>query len=133
MAKDLMGEIAAIRERDPRYREEAYIFLLQSLDVTIARIGERRHVTGRELLEGVRILATKRFGPMSRTVFEHWGVKTTADFGHIVFQLVDRSVLSKTETDSIEDFTDVFDFKKAFEEDYAWTAEMDPSERRLKV
>lgn len=133
MAKNLKDAIDRIRTDDPSYREEAYIFLLQSLDVTLERIGEKRHVTGRELLEGVRELALRRYGPTSRMVFEHWGVRATEDFGRIVFQLVKEEVLAKTEKDTIEDFRGVFDFRRAFEEDYSWTAEMGPPKRRLRV
>jgi uncharacterized repeat protein (TIGR04138 family) len=51
-------------------------------------------------------------------VFNFWGVQTTEDFGHIVFNLVEKGLLSKTPEDSLEDFRDVYDFKKVFEEDY---------------
>ena len=40
----------------------------------------------------------------------------------IVFHLVDHGVLSKTETDSIEDFVDVYDFKTVFEDEYSWNS-----------
>ncbi|MFH1276994.1 MAG: Minf_1886 family protein [Candidatus Eisenbacteria bacterium] len=133
MAKDLKAAIDRIRAKDPGFREEAYVFLLQSLDVTLERIGEKRHVTGRELLEGVRELALHRYGPTARMVFEHWGLRATEDFGRIVFRFVEEGILSKTEADSIEDFTGVFDFRRVFEEEYSWTADMDVPKRRLRV
>jgi uncharacterized repeat protein (TIGR04138 family) len=123
MPKDLRAAVEEIRIVDGRYRPEAYYFLLEALDFTLSGLEAPRHVSGRELLDGIRRLALQRFGPTSRLVFEHWGVRTTEDFGRIVFQLVERGVLSKTETDSIEDFADGFDFKTIFEDRYTWTSE----------
>ena len=54
-------------------------------------------------------------GFLARTVFAEWGIYQTADFGEIVFNLVEVGHLSKQETDSKEDFGDVFDFEEAFE------------------
>lgn len=103
-----------LRERNPRFHETAYLFLLTALHHVIERLPEPRHITGRELAGGVRDLALEKFGPMARTVLEHWGVRATADMGEIVFALVDCGVLIKQETDGPEDFADVFDFDEAF-------------------
>lgn len=111
-----------LRERHPRYQETAYIFLLSALHHVLQRLDEPRHITGRELAEGVRDLAIVRFGPMARTVLEHWGIATTADVGEIVFALVDCGILIKQQGDSISDFQDVFDFEEAFDRDYPWGA-----------
>ena len=51
---------------------------------------------GPELLGGVRDLALQEFGLMARTVFRMWGVNSTADFGEIVFNLIDAGLMSKT-------------------------------------
>jgi uncharacterized repeat protein (TIGR04138 family) len=51
-------------------------------------------------------------------VLKRWNLKRTADFGRIVFALVDGGLMQKTDDDSIEDFRDVFDFKSAFETGY---------------
>jgi uncharacterized repeat protein (TIGR04138 family) len=100
--------------RDPRYKAEAYVFVHDALGHTWARLDQRRHVTGRELLEGIRDLALQHYGPMAKAVLNSWGVKTTDDFGAIVFNLVDSGLLSKTEEDHIEDFHDVYDFDEVF-------------------
>ena len=67
---------------------------------------------------GVRDLAIERFGPMARSVLEHWGIERTADVGAIVFALVESGVLIKQDEDSPADFEDVFDFDDAFEVPY---------------
>lgn len=75
-----------------------------------------RHVSGQELCEGLRDLAIRRYGPLARTVLEHWNVRRTEDFGKIVFTLIDMGILRKTEDDSIKDFVDVYAFDEAFAE-----------------
>lgn len=104
--------------KDPRYKPEAYIFVHDALGHTWARLDERRHVTGRELLEGIKDLALKRYGRMAKAVLNSWGVKTTDDFGAIVFNLVGAGLLSKTEEDRVEDFHDVYDFDEVFVRSY---------------
>lgn len=108
----------ALRTRNPRYAEAAYVFVLAALNYVLEHLPEPRHITGREMAEGVRDLALERFGPMARTVLEHWGIEQTADVGEIVFALVEAGVLIKQDEDSPEDFADVFDFDTAFESHY---------------
>lgn len=112
--------LARLREKNPRYTDAAYVFLLSALQYTIDCLPEPRHITGRELAEGCRDLAIQRFGPMARTVLEHWGVHSTEDMGAIVYALIECGVLIRQDTDSREDFRDVYDFEEAFERDYPW-------------
>lgn len=112
-----------LRERNPRYHETAYLFVLSALHYVIERLSEPRHISGRELAEGVRDLAIERFGPMARTVLEHWGVRQTADVGDLVFALVDCGILIKQDDDALEDFRNVFSFDDAFERDRPWGPE----------
>jgi uncharacterized repeat protein (TIGR04138 family) len=107
-----------IRRRDARFSEDAYAFVMDSLEFTIARLGQRRHVSARELLVGICGYAKERFGLMAWTVLDRWGVRTTADVGTIVFQLVESSVLSRREEDSREEFDDVFDLQVVLEDNY---------------
>lgn len=111
-----------LRERNPRYRETAYIFLISALHFVLQRLDETRHITGPELAEGVRDLAIDRFGPMARTVLGHWGICSTVDVGEIVFALVDCGILIKQDEDTIDDFLGVFDFEEVFERNYPWGA-----------
>lgn len=109
---------AALRSRNPRYDEAAYLFVLAALNHVLERLPEPRHIAGRELAEGVRDLALERFGPMARTVLEHWGIERTVDVGEIVFSLVECGVLIKQDEDTVDDFAEVFDFDEAFRTDY---------------
>lgn len=113
---EITERIRAIRRRDPRYAPEAYEFVFQALAHTIARVGERRHVSARELLEGIREHALHRFGQLALLVFERWGLRGTDDFGEIVFNLIDDKLMGRTESDTREDFHAVYDFHEAFGE-----------------
>lgn len=112
--------LARLRERNPRFHESAYLFVLEALHFVIQALPEPRHISGRELAEGVRDLAIERFGPMARTVLEHWGIRATADVGDIVFALVEHGILIRQDEDDIEDFAGVFDFDEAFDRQYPW-------------
>jgi uncharacterized repeat protein (TIGR04138 family) len=108
-----------ILAKDKRYRRDAYLFVREALDFTQKLIvkenrGELRHVTGQELLDGIRQFALTQFGPMVITVFEDWGVRNCPDFGAIVFNMVESGLLAKTEKDSREDFENGYDFRDAF-------------------
>ena len=116
--EDLISILNRICQKDNRYKIDAYLFVLAALNVTMEALKRSGHVSGQELLHGIKDFAITEYGRMARSVFEHWGIKETEDFGHIVFNMVETGVLGKTETDSIEDFKDVFDFKKAFEDEY---------------
>ncbi len=120
---DLMAEIDRIVERDPRYKPDSYLFVINAVEFTMLRLKRRGHVSGRELLEGIKRLGRSEFGPMAKPVFESWGVNGTADFGEIVFNLVEEGVLGKNEHDSRDDFKDVYDFDEVFERQYDWNIE----------
>jgi uncharacterized repeat protein (TIGR04138 family) len=115
--RDMEQKLAQILLRDDRYSREAYRFVQEGLDFTVQRRGRKGHVTGRELLEGLRDMAREKFGLMARTVLNQWGVKGTSDFGEIVFNLVDEQIMSKQDSDTREDFANVYDFEEAFDHD----------------
>ena len=122
---------------DPRYQREGYIFLRDALDFTTKQQKKTkgvsvRHVTGPELLDGVRQYALKEFGPMVMTVFESWGIRSCEDIGHMVFNLIGAGVFGKTEQDSIEDFKNVYDFKEAFVKPFA-PAKPEPVKPRAQL
>ncbi len=111
---------------DTRYQRDAYGFMREALDFTQKLVGKEnqgkvRHVTGLELLDGLRQYALQQFGPMTTTVFEEWGVRNCRDFGEIVFNMVENGLLAKTEKDSREDFQDGYDFTEAFHKPF-WPA-----------
>jgi len=116
-------EVEKILAKDPRYTREAYTFVREALDFTQKLIvketrGQIRHVTGQELIDGIRQFALQQFGPMAATVFEEWGVRNCRDFGEIVFNMVEIGLLAKTDKDSRDDFQNGYDFTDAFRKPY---------------
>jgi uncharacterized repeat protein (TIGR04138 family) len=123
-------------ERDPRYAYEAYEFVFAALAHTQKLLGRLpreepdeeeaeedesepcHHVSGAELLHGIRDFALREFGLMARTVFRMWGINKTADFGEIVFNLISAGLMSKTDEDTRADFADVYDLDEALVHDY---------------
>ena len=118
MNSEFYEQVEKICQKDTRYKLDAYEFLMEALFFTQKTLKKPYHVSGKELLEGIRQLVLERFGPMSLTVLEHWGLHNTGDFGEIVFNLVEAKLLKKTEEDKISNFKDVYDFKEAFVEGY---------------
>jgi uncharacterized repeat protein (TIGR04138 family) len=116
------GVMDQIRLREPRFDEQAYLFVLAALEYCQARLTSRRHITGAELAHACRELALQRYGVSARLVLEHWGMRATRDIGDIVFTLVDLGLLISQPQDSRDDFTDVYAFDRAFERDYPWSS-----------
>jgi uncharacterized repeat protein (TIGR04138 family) len=109
---------------DGRYSPEAFYFLFEALDVAVQLAGKAglqgpaRHVTGQEVLKGLRAHALTQFGPLASNVWKSWGVRESMDWGRIVFLLVEREMLKRQEDDSIEEFRQGFDFERSFASDY---------------
>ena len=133
--QNFLEMVNLIVKEDDRYTREAYGFLKEALDFTRdkerKRMGKavsktQRHVTGQELLEGVREYAVEQFGPMAYTVLTSWGLERCEDFGEMVFNLIEYGVFSKNEDDTKEDFAAIYDFEEAFLKPFQ------PDRRRLK-
>ncbi len=104
---------------DPRFDRDAYFFLKDALEFTVeqtkkARGGRAGHVSGQQLLLGIRDFALKYFGPMVPTVLETWGITRCEDFGEMVYHLINHGIFGKSEQDSLKDFSGVYTFEEAF-------------------
>lgn len=111
-------EVDEAARADGRYEKYAWRFVLSGVESTIEMVNAEAHISGEELLDGLSVIASRQFGPMAKEVLNHWGIYTTRDIGNIVFGLIDSKLLEHSKEDKIEDFDDVFDFQKVFEEDY---------------
>ena len=118
--REFQKTLDSILKDDKRFKVGAYVFVRMALDWTVKNAistnPERRdkHVTAKEFLEGIKEFALQTFGPMSKVLFDEWGVKSCKDIGAIVFNLIDAGALRKTDDDKIEDFYDGYDFEEAF-------------------
>jgi len=118
--EEVLDEIV---EHDSRYQRDAYIFMREALEYTQRMVGkpkrnEVRHVTGGELLAGIRNYAIEQYGPMVPTLLSEWGIHSCEDFGEIVFIMVEHNLLAKTESDSRDDFKCGYDFDEAFSQPF---------------
>lgn len=119
---DFVEIVGLICKEDSRFDRKAYDFIRLGLDHTVKELKKKetskaarsRHVSGPELLEGLRVYALEQFGPMAKTVLNSWGIKRCSEFGDIVFNLIEYNVFSKTDSDRREDFSDLYSFEEAF-------------------
>lgn len=113
-------KIEELVRQDPRYEAEAYAFLRDALEKALRQRKKQKkdaspHVSSAELLDAFRVHGLKEFGPMALTVFDYWGVRSCEDVGQMVFNLVGAGVFGKTDADTLDSFSNLFDFKDAFE------------------
>ncbi|MHC4551372.1 MAG: Minf_1886 family protein [Planctomycetota bacterium] len=119
--KKTIEEIAA---EDGRYSPKALKFVFEGLATTIDKIraeeseGEARHISGEELSLGLAEVAGKRWGRLAAMVLGQWGLHTSRDFGEIVYLMIDYGWMSSQDSDTIEDFDNVFNFTDVFENQY---------------
>lgn len=116
-----MSHTQQVSVTQPKYHPAAREFVDHALKVAqkkFVKSPNDAHVSGRQLLEGIRELAIKEFGMMTIPVFRHWGIATTEDFGRIVWGLVEQGMMCRTERDQLSDFSGVFDFEEAFDRGY---------------
>ncbi len=133
---DFNEVVELIVKEDPRYAKSGYQFLQKALNYTIdkerKRQGKvvtkttRRHVSGQELLDGIREYTLEQYGPMAYFILQSWGITCCEDFGEMVFNLIEFGVFSKNDEDSKEDFASIYTFEEAFKKPYL------PKKRRLK-
>lgn len=108
-----------IRQNAGPYSQEAFQFVRDGLAHTVKIVhgeapGIERHVCGQELCVGLKDYAIERYGLMARTVLGRWGIRSTDDFGRIVFAMIDAGLMRKSDADSLDNFRGVFDFDEAF-------------------
>jgi uncharacterized repeat protein (TIGR04138 family) len=108
-----------IAKEDGRFGAGAIRFVYEGLGYTVKKVAdEPRHVGGETLCEGLKKLALERWGRLAMLVLNSWGIKTTRDFGEIVFSLIKHKWMSAQPTDSIDDFNDVYNFKAVFKDQF---------------
>jgi len=119
---DFNEVVELIHKEDPRFDRKAYTFIRHGLDQTVKELRKKdaeraqrsQHVSGPELLNGLRVYALDQYGPLAKTVLNSWGITRCKDFGDLVFNLIEYKIFSKTEDDRREDFSDIYTFDDAF-------------------
>ncbi len=114
-------KLEEIAKKDGRFSPKPLKFVYEGLGYTAKKIpAEPHHITGQTLCEGLRKLAVEKWGRLAMLVLNTWNIKTTRDFGEIVYLMIKNKWMSAQPTDSIDDFNDVYDFKTAFKNQFKW-------------
>ncbi|MCG8652462.1 MAG: hypothetical protein MI861_21655 [Pirellulales bacterium] len=133
-------------EEDKRFKLEAYQFIRESLQFAHENMelgepdpeanrpagGEAsehlpppKHVTGQQLCEACRRYAIEQYGYLAKIVLASWGVRSTSDFGELVYNLIRIEQMRKSDSDRREDFDDIYSFEDAFEPQFEFAARDD--------
>jgi uncharacterized repeat protein (TIGR04138 family) len=106
------------------YSPEAFLFMFEALEHALVISGKEkakgseRHISGQQLLEGMREYARRLFGPLAAQTWRSWGIHTSLDWGRIVFMLVEAGLLNRQDSDSLDDFDETFDYEEYFVKNY---------------
>ena len=112
-------KLEIIAKEDGRYSPDAVKFVYEGLGYTLKKvIAEPEHIDGQKLCNGLRQLAVEKWGRLAILVLNTWGVRTTKNFGEIVYLMIKNKWMSAQPTDSIDDFNDVYDFKTVFKDQF---------------
>lgn len=121
MNDDLMSFEEAVSQyllEDPRYPAEAYYFIRDGFEYVARDLEEKegapRHLSGRELADGLREFALDEYGPMAFFMLGQWNIHRTADFGELVYNLIRMGRFSQNKGDKKSDFNDLYDFDEVF-------------------
>ncbi len=109
-----------ILDREKSFPLAAYTAIHKGLDYTLKIKKQNGHVSGQELALGMAGYIKQEYGPFSHLVLEGWGIRSTVDFGRIVFDLIDAGLMRKQEEDRLVDFENVYDFQEMFYQGSDW-------------
>ena len=140
---DSINVIAQLLREDRRYKFDAYALVFESLTYAhdVLHLGteavgesgppqkaaktkgvgktepveQERHLSGQQLCEAIRVYALEQYGMLAKRVLNSLGVRSTSDFGEIVYNLIRIGQMRKTKHDRREDFDNVYDFEAGFD------------------
>ena len=124
MAEEIKKSLEQIAKLDGRYSVGMMKFVHHGLGKTVEQLRENieetqsLHITGRQLCFGLAESAVKNWGRLARVVLTNGGIKTTRDFGEIVYLLISHNWMYAQPEDSIEDFDNIYDFENVFEKNF---------------
>ena len=126
MAEEIKKSLEQIAKLDGRYTIGMMKFVHHGLGTTVEQLRNDNeieeeqsfHITGRQLCFGLAELAIKNWGRLAGIVLNYGGIKTTRDFGEIVYLLIRHNWMHAQSKDSIEDFDDIYNFENVFEKNF---------------
>jgi len=116
---EMKKTLEKIAREDGRFSPQVIRFVYEGLGFTTKKVVcEPEHVSGQKLCEGLRRLAVEKWGRLAMLVLNTGGVRTTRDFGEIVYLMIKHKWMSAQPTDSIGDFDGLYDFKTVFKDQF---------------
>jgi len=126
--------IEEIAKLDGRYSLRAFEFVHEGLGQTAKKdYGDEtenqgpHHITGKQLCLGLAEFASEKWGRMAKVVLNQLGIKSTLDFGEIVYLMVEHKWMYARPQDSIDEFKNVYDFEDVFEKNYDFPTQKNAS------
>ncbi len=104
--------IEKIVAEHPEFTPDACVFVSESVNHTVTKLAQLRHVSAMELLCGARELARVKFGAAAPGVLDKWGIRRASDFGKLVYLMIDAGILGASDGDKPEDFDVDFSFSQ---------------------
>ncbi|MCA9239502.1 MAG: hypothetical protein KDA37_04855 [Planctomycetales bacterium] len=111
--RETKARVACVAARSG-HSPDAILFVLAGLPAASPYVQGDVHIDGAELSWRLHDQALSIFGDEACDKLKAWGISSTRDFGQIVSALVEEGLMLRIETDTIEDFDDVFDFDREF-------------------
>ncbi len=120
--------IEEIAKLDGRYSLRAFQFVHEGLGFSVkkyygseAEDSGPHHITGKQLCLGLAEFAAEKWGRMAKVTLNQLGIKSTQDFGNIVYLMVEHKWMHARPEDTIEEFGDVYNFEEVFEKNYQFS------------
>ena len=116
------SELTALAAAHGQYPVEAYAFVGEALRHAAQSLGRQeaegddRHITARQLVEGVLGLAAQRYGLQAGDVLRAWGLIKSEDVGTITYHLIECGIFGRQQSDDRRDFDNGPSFGAALEE-----------------
>ena len=89
---------------------QAVAFAFDTSDTAFSALAQP--ITIKDLVLYMKTYAVFIFGCLARTVLSEIGINSTRDFGELVMCLINESYIKMDQTESIDEFNDVFDFSE---------------------
>ena len=87
-----------------KYTPDAYEFITRSVIDQVSSLSAPRHLSAREVLQGVQDQLTDSFGFLAVEILRDWKIRTASDIGEIIFDLIALGILAASEDDKRSDF-----------------------------
>lgn len=110
--KDKIVSIAA----DTKYAADAFLFVLYGIYSPVQSTHLVAHISTKQFCENLRDIAFQLYGDNAQQQLAEWAIHTTEDFGSIMYLLIENGFAFESEEDSLDQFSEVYDFDVAFAE-----------------